>query len=149
MGNIITIKNKKAWHEYFLVEQFTAGIVLVGTEIKSVREGKVNLTDSYCAFTGNELYLLNAHISEYKYGNQFNHIAKRARKLLLNRRELKKILGKTREKGLTIVPIELFINENGFCKVTIAIAKGKKIYDKRESLKTKDNLRQMERHHEE
>ena len=109
----------------------------------------MNLTDSYCAFTGNELYLLNAHISEYKYGNQFNHIAKRASKLLLNRRELKKILGKTSEKGLTIVPIELFINENGFCKVTIAIAKGKKIYDKRESLKTKDNRRQMERHHEE
>ena len=90
MANIITIKNKKAGFEYFLVEQFTAGIILLGTEIKSVREGKVNLTDSYCAFEGDELYLLNAHISEYKFGNQFNHIAKRARKLLLNRRELKK-----------------------------------------------------------
>ena len=89
MANIITIKNKKAGFEYFLIEQFTAGIVLLGTEIKSVRDGKVNLTDSYCAFDGDELYLLNAHISEYKFGNQFNHIAKRARKLLLNRRELK------------------------------------------------------------
>ncbi len=148
MANIITIKNKKAGFEYFLVEQFTAGIVLLGTEIKSVREGKVNLTDSYCAFNGDELYLLNAHISEYKFGNQFNHIAKRARKLLLNRRELKKIIGKTREKGLTIVPVELFINDKGFCKVTISIAKGKKNYDKRETLKTKDNKREMDRRHE-
>jgi SsrA-binding protein len=148
MANILTIKNKKAWHEYFLVEQFTAGIMLLGTEIKSIREGKVNLTDSYCAFEGNELYLLNAHISEYKFGNQFNHIAKRARKLLLNRQELKKIIGKTREKGLTIVPIELFINEKGLCKVTISIAKGKKMYDKRETLKTKDNKREMDRRHE-
>jgi SsrA-binding protein len=149
MSNIITIKNKKAAYEYFLVEQFTAGIVLLGTEIKSVREGKVNLTDSYCAFTGNELYLLNAHISEYKFGNQFNHIAKRARKLLLNRQELKKITGKTREKGLTIVPVELFINDKGFCKVTISIAKGKKNYDKRETIKSKDNKREMDRRHEE
>jgi len=148
MANIITIKNKKVFFEYFVVEQFTAGIMLLGTEIKSVREGKVNLTDSYCAFDRNELYLLNAHISEYKFGNQFNHIAKRARKLLLNRQELKKIIGKTREKGLTIVPIEMFINEKGFCKVTIAVAKGKKMYDKRETLKTKDNKREMDRRHE-
>ena len=122
--------------------------MLLGTEIKSVRDGKVNLTDSYCAFEKDEFFLLNAHISEYKFGNQFNHIAKRARKLLLNRQELKKIIGKTREKGLTIVPIEMFINEKGLCKITISIAKGKKLYDKRETLKTKDNKREMDRRHE-
>jgi SsrA-binding protein len=144
----VRIKNKKAWHEYHLLEQFTAGIVLTGTEIKSIREGKVNLTDSYCTFNGNELFVLNMHIAEYKFGNQFNHEPKRARKLLLNRRELKKIQGKAKDKGVTVVPLELFLNEEGLAKLIIAIARGKKMFDKRESLKSKDQQREMDRRHE-
>lgn len=145
MSNI-SIKNKRAGFEYFLTEEFSAGIVLTGTEIKSVREGKANLTDAYCAFEGNELFVRNMHISEYKYGTYSNHDPKRDRKLLLNRRELRKIISKTREKGLTIVPTLLFINDKGLAKLNIAIAKGKKLYDKRESLKTKDTKREIERH---
>lgn len=147
-GNQISIKNKKAWHEYLLLEEFTAGVVLLGTEIKSIREGKANLTDSYCTFNGDELFVLNLHISEYKYGNQFNHDPKRPRKLLLKRRELKKIQGKARDKGITVVPVELFINEQGLAKLTIYIARGKKTYDKRESLKSKDQKREIERRQE-
>ena len=147
-GNQISIKNKKAWHEYLLLEEFTAGIVLLGTEIKSIREGKANLTDSYCTFNGDELFVLNLHISEYKYGNQFNHDPKRPRKLLLKRGELKKIQGKARDKGITVVPVELFINEQGLAKLTIYIARGKKTYDKRESLKSKDQKREIERRQE-
>ncbi|MFH1120400.1 MAG: SsrA-binding protein SmpB [Bacteroidota bacterium] len=145
----IAIKNKRAGFEYFLTEEFTAGIVLTGTEIKSVREGKANLTDAYCAFEGNELYVKNMHISEYKFGTYSNHEPKRDRKLLLNRRELRKIISRTSEKGLTIIPTLLFINEKGLAKINIAIAKGKKLYDKRETLKTKDTRREIERHREE
>lgn len=142
----ISIKNKKAGFEYYLTEQFTAGLVLTGTEIKSIRESKVNITDSYCAFRGTELFAINLHISEYKFGNQFNHEPKRERKLLLTSRELRKLIIKTKDKGITIVPVELFLNEKGFAKLTIAIARGKKSYDKRETLKEKDNRREMERH---
>ncbi|NVO18425.1 MAG: SsrA-binding protein SmpB [Bacteroidetes bacterium] len=145
----IRIKNKKAWYEYLLLEDFVAGIVLTGTEIKSIREGKVNLTDSYCTFDSNELFVLNMHIAEYKYGNQFNHEPKRPRKLLLKRRELNKIQGKARDKGVTVVPTELYINEEGLAKLNIHIARGKKTYDKRESLKNKDQKREIERRHEE
>jgi len=148
MANGIAIKNKKAGFEYFLTEEFTAGIVLTGTEIKSVREGKANLTDAYCVFEGNELYVRNMHISEYTFGTYSNHEPKRDRKLLLNRRELRKIITRTREKGLTIVPTLLFINEKGLAKLNIAIAKGKKLYDKRETLKSKDTRREIERHRE-
>lgn len=146
MAATITIKNKKAGFEYFLTEEFTAGIMLTGTEIKSIREGKANLTDAYCAFEGGELYVKNMHISEYTFGTYSNHEPKRDRKLLLNRRELRKIQTKTKEKGLTIVPTMLFINEKGIAKLNIAIAKGKKLYDKRETLKTKDTRREIERH---
>ena len=146
--NTISIKNKRAGFEYFLTEEFTAGIVLTGTEIKSVREGKANLTDAFCIFVGEELFVRNMHISEYKFGTYSNHEPKRDRKLLLNRRELRKILGKTQEKGLTIVPTLLFINEKGLAKLKIAIAKGKKLYDKRDSLKSKDTKREIERHKE-
>jgi len=145
----IRIKNKKAWYEYLLMEEFTAGIVLTGTEIKSIRDGKVNLTDSYCTFSGDELFVVNLHIAEYKYGNQFNHEPKRPRKLLLNRRELRKIQGKAKDKGVTVVPVELFINDDGLAKLMIYIARGKKTYDKRETLKNKDQKRQIERRHEE
>ena len=151
MGNAVVqvrIKNKKAWHEYLLQEEFTAGMVLLGTEIKSIREGKVNLTDSYCTFSNDELFVLNMHIAEYKYGNQFNHDPKRPRKLLLKRRELRKIQGKVKDKGVTVVPVELFVNEVGLAKLTIYIARGKKTFDKRESLKNKDQKREMERRQE-
>jgi SsrA-binding protein len=142
----ISIKNKKAGFEYFLLEQFTAGLVLTGTEIKSIREGKVNLTDSYCTFDNGEIFVLNMHISEYKYGNQFNHEPKRPRKLLLTKREMRKLLTKLKDKGITVIPVELFVNDEGFAKLTIAIAKGKKLYDKRETLKSKDQQREIDRH---
>ncbi len=142
----ISIRNKKAGYEYFLLEQFTAGLVLTGTEIKSIREGKANLTDSYCAFDNGEIFVLNMHISEYKYGNQFNHEPKRPRKLLLTKREMRKLITKLKDKGITIIPVELFINEEGYAKLTIAIAKGKKLYDKRETLKSKDQQREIDRH---
>lgn len=144
----IAIKNKRASFEYFLTEEFIAGIILTGTEIKSVREGKANLTDAYCAFEKDELFVKNMHIAEYKYGTYANHEPKRDRKLLLNRRELNKIISKTREKGLTIIPTLLFINEKGLAKIKIAVAKGKKLYDKRETLKTKDTRREIERQRE-
>ncbi|MGE5382382.1 MAG: SsrA-binding protein SmpB [Omnitrophica WOR_2 bacterium] len=146
MSTTIAIRNKKASFEYFLTDEFTAGIILTGTEIKSIREGKANLTDSYCAFEGTELYIKNLHISEYKYGTYSNHEPKRDRKLLLNKRELRKLLTKTKEKGLTIIPTLLFINEDGLAKVNISVAKGKKHYDKRETLKTKDTQREIDRH---
>ena len=133
--NNIKIKNKRASFEYFLVETLTAGIVLTGTEIKSIRGGKASLADSYCSFKGNELFVI---------GNN-NHDPKRDRKLLLNARELRKLKNKVQEKGFTIVPVTLFINENGLAKLDIALARGKHYYDKRESLKTKDSKRELER----
>lgn len=145
MANTISIKNKKALFEYFLVEIITAGIQLTGTEIKSIRDGKANLTDAYCDFKGNELFVKNMHIAEYRYGTHYNHEPKRERKLLLNKRELKKLFTKVQEKGFTIIPVELFINETGLAKLKISLAKGKKLYDKRETLKTKDTKREMER----
>lgn len=148
MEKTIQIKNKRATFEYFLLQEFTAGIQLTGTEIKSIREGKASLADAYCTFTGEELYVRNMHIAEYVLGTHYNHDPKRDRKLLLNRRELKKLLVKVKERGLTIIPTLLFINENGLAKLNIALAKGKHSYDKRESLKQKDIKKQMERHHE-
>ncbi len=144
----ISIKNKKAGFEYFLTEEFTAGIVLRGTEIKSIREGKANLTDSYCMFHNEELFVCNMHIAEYRFGNYYNHDPKSERKLLLQKRELRKIRNKSKDKGVTVIPIELFLNEKGLAKLKIAIARGKKLYDKRESIKEKDNRRQMDRHAE-
>ncbi len=145
MANQINIKNKKAWFEFFLLENFTAGIQLTGTEIKSLREGKANLADAYCLFVGEELFVKSMHIAEYTFGTYNNHEPKRDRKLLLNKRELRKLLNKTKEKGLTIIPTLLFINEKGLAKLDISIAKGKKLYDKRETLKTKDTQREMDR----
>lgn len=139
------IKNKKAAFEYFLLDTFVSGIQLCGSEIKSIREGKVIITDSFCSFTGGELFLVNSYINEYKFSNQFNHEPKRPRKLLLKKRELKKIKTKIEEKGLTIVPVNMFISKEGFCKVTISIAKGKKLYDKRLSIKDKDAKRDLDR----
>ena len=148
MASKINIKNKKAGFEYFLLETYTAGLQLMGTEIKSIRAGKANITDAYCIFTNNELFIKNMHISEYEYGTHYNHEPKRDRKLLLSKRELKKLNNKLKDQGLTIVPILLFINEKGFAKLEIALAKGKKLYDKRETLKEKDTQREMDRHNE-
>ena len=136
--NIIEIRNKRAEYEYFLMDTYTAGLVLTGTEIKSIRDGKVNLSDSFCSFRGNELYVNEMHISEYRFGSYLNHPAKRERKLLLNKRELLKLLNKSKERGYTIIPVMLFVNPAGLAKLTISLAKGKKFFDKRETLKEKD-----------
>ena len=141
----INIKNRKASFEYQFIDTFVAGIMLVGTEIKSIRNNKANISDAHCVFNGNELFVKNLHIAEYSNGGQNNHEPKRERKLLLNKQELKKMLGKVKEKGNSIIPIRLFINEKGKAKLEIALAKGKKVYDKRESIKEKDQKRDLER----
>ncbi len=145
MEKTISIKNKRAAFEYFLLQEFTAGIQLTGTEIKSIREGKASIADAYCSFRGNELFVINMHIAEYSLGNIYNHEPKRERKLLLTRRELHKLLVKVKERGLTIVTTHLFINEKGLAKLTIALARGKHSYDKRETLKQKDMKREIDR----
>lgn len=141
----ISIKNKKAFFDYEIIENFYAGIQLSGTEIKSIRGGKAGLVDSFCSFTRNELYVRNMHISEYELGTCNNHIAKRDRKLLLQKKELIKIQKKAKEGGITIVPLKLFINDRGLAKLEISLAKGKKTFDKRETLKLKDHTREMDR----
>jgi len=141
----INIKNKRASFDYEFLETLTAGIVLTGTEIKSIREGKAALADAYCYFVGNELFVKNMHIAEYWWGNFSNHDPRRDRKLLLNRKELNKLLRKYKEKGLTIVATRLFLEENGYAKLEIALARGRKAYDKRENIKEKDIRRDMER----
>ena len=146
MSNQVKIRNKRASWEYFLIEKFIAGIVLTGTEIKSLRDGKANLAESYCYFEGGELFVRGMHISEYSYGTYNNHLAKRDRKLLLTARELKKLNTKVKEKSMTIVPVLLFINEKGLAKLEIALAKGKHYFDKRENLKEKDHKREIDRH---
>lgn len=143
--NQIEIRNKRATFEYFLLDQYTAGLVLTGTEIKSIRDGKANLADAYCVFIGNELFVREMHISEYRFGSYLNHPAKRDRKLLLNRKELRKLQNKLKERGLTIVPVMLFVNPKGLAKLQISLARGKKFYDKRDSIKEKDSRRDMER----
>ncbi|MEI6048029.1 MAG: SsrA-binding protein SmpB [Bacteroidota bacterium] len=143
-GNIV-IKNKKASHDYEFLEKFIAGIKLTGTEIKSIRLGKATIADSYCLFENGELFLRGMHISEYWWGNLNNHDPIRDRKLLLTARELRKIERKVKETGLTIIVIKVFINDRGLAKAEIAISKGKKEYDKRETLKRKDATREMDR----
>lgn len=145
MSEKINIKNRKASYEYQFIDKYVAGIMLLGTEIKSIRNNQANLSDAHCVFVDNELFVRNLHIAEYSNGGINNHEPKRNRKLLLNRQELNKMLGKVKEKGNTIVPIRLFINEKGKAKLEIALAKGKKIYDKRESIKAKDLKRDMDR----
>jgi len=145
MSSKVNIKNRKASYEYQFIDTFVAGIMLVGTEIKSIRNNKANISDAHCVFNGNELFVKNLHIAEYSNGGQNNHEPKRERKLLLNKQELKKMLGKVKEKGNSIIPIRLFINEKGKAKLEIALAKGKKVYDKRESIKEKDQKRALER----
>jgi len=144
MSSILKIKNRKASYEYKLINKYVAGIMLVGTEIKSIRNNQANISDSYCLFIKDDLYVKNLHIAEYQNAGNNNHDTKRNRKLLLNRHELNKIKSKTNEKGMSIIPTLLFINDTGKAKLEIAIAKGKKNYDKRNSLKEKDQKRQVD-----
>lgn len=138
MSKNIDIANRRASFEFFFLENYTAGIVLTGTEIKSIREGKVNLTDAYCIFQDGELFVHHLHISPYEKGTYANHNPTRDRKLLLQKRQLKKLATKLKDQGLTIVPTRLYVNEQGLAKIDIALAKGKKLYDKRESIKERD-----------
>ena len=145
MSSKVEIKNKKAKFEFEFVETFTAGIQLFGTEIKSIRNNKASITEAYAVMVKNELFIRNMYIADYENGGHFNHESKRDRKLLLNKLELSKINKKIKNKGLTIIPTRLFISSNGWAKMNIAVAKGKKIYDKREDLKTKDIKREIDR----
>ena len=142
----IDIKNKKARFKYELLEEYTAGIVLTGTEIKSIRNSKASITESFCEFNENEeLFAVNMYIEEYAFGSRFNHQPRGSRKLLLNKKELKKLNKEIKKSGLTIVPLKLYINDKGFAKMLIALARGKKLYDKRETIKDRDNKRNLDR----
>ncbi|MFX0556849.1 SsrA-binding protein SmpB [Maribacter sp. CXY002] len=142
----INIKNKRARFEYELLDKFTAGIVLAGTEIKSIRYGKASISESFCEFNEKgELFVINMQIDEYSHASHFNHKPKAERKLLLNKRELKKLQKEVKASGLTIVPLTLFLNDRGLAKMQIALAKGKKLYDKRETMKDRDNKRNLDR----
>ena len=143
--NIMEIKNKKASFLYFLMQEYTAGIVLCGSEIKSIRAGKANLSDAWCSFINSELWVNQMHIAEYRFASYGKFNAKRDRKLLLQKKELRKLEAKSKEKGYTIVPVMLFIDERGYAKLQIALARGKHSYDKRESIKDKDVKRDVER----
>ncbi len=141
----VEIKNRRASFEYAFLDTFTAGLVLTGTEIKSIRQGKANLTDAYCLFFQNELFVRNMHISMYEEGTHFNHDPLRDRKLLLSKRELGKLQKELKNVGLTIIPTVLFISDKGYAKLNIALAKGKKTFDKRDDIKEKDIKRDMDR----
>jgi SsrA-binding protein len=141
----LEIVNRKAKYQYHFVSTYEAGIVLNGTEIKSIRQGDVNLNDAYCTFKKGELYIQSLYIKEYKFATYFNHEARRIRKLLLKKAELKKLEKRVKERGFTIVPYRLFISERGFAKLEIALAEGKKSFDKRNSIKEKDQKRDLAR----
>lgn len=140
------IKNRAAYFEYFIDDKYTAGISLTGTEVKSLRAGKASFNDSYCIIDHGEVFIKSLHISEYSHGTVNNHNPIRDRKLLLNRREIKKLEGKIKEKGFTIIPLRLFFNENNLIKVEIGLGKGKKLHDKRESIKQRDTDRELKRY---
>ena len=141
----VNIKNRKATFDYEIIETFTAGIVLTGTEIKSLRQGKAGLTDTYCLKQNNELWVKNMYIAEYSYGTYNNHATHRDRKLLLNRKELTKLFKNLEQPGYSVVPLRVFINERGLAKMVIAIAKGKKAYDKRQAIKEREDKRNIDR----
>lgn len=141
----INIKNRRATFDYDFIDQYTAGIVLTGTEIKSIRLGKASLVDTFCYFSRNELWVKNMNVSEYFYGSYNNHASRRDRKLLLQKKELMKLQRQVKESGFTIVPVRLYINNRGLAKLVIALAKGKKLYDKREAIKERDDKRYMDR----
>ena len=142
----INIKNKKARFEYEILDKFMAGIVLGGTEIKSIRESKASISESFCEFNDRgELFIINMQIDEYSHASHYNHKPKAERKLLLNKQELKKLYKEVNTSGLTIIPLNLFLNDRGLAKLNIALAKGKKLYDKRETMKDRDNKRDLDR----
>lgn len=142
----INIKNKRARFDYELLDKYTAGIVLSGTEIKSIRESKASISESFCEFNERgELFIVNMQVDEYSHGSHYNHKPKAERKLLLNKRELKKLEKEVRNSGLTIIPINLFLNDRGLAKLNISLAKGKKLYDKRDTIKDRDNKRNLDR----
>ena len=145
MLKTVNILNKRARFDYEVLETYTAGMVLTGTEIKSIRMGKAQITESFCEFSNGELFAINTSIEEYAFGNQFNHLARSERKLLLNKRELKSLSRSVETKGLTLIPLKLFTNEKGIAKLDIGLCKGKKTYDKRESLKEQDTKRDLDR----
>ena len=146
MNKSVNILNKKAKFEYQLLDQYNAGIVLTGTEIKSIRLNKASISESFCEFNDNqELFIINMFIDEYEFGNHYNHKTKSQRKLLLNKKELRKLNKDVKNSGLTIVPLKVFINEKGFAKVLISLAKGKKTYDKRQVIKDRENKIQLDR----
>lgn len=145
MQKKINILNKRAKFDYEIIDRYTAGIVLTGTEIKSIRLGKANIAEGFCEFSGHELFAINTQIEEYTHSKHFNHKAKTERKLLLNKKELKSLLKSVQNKGLTIVPLRLFLNEKGLAKLDIALCRGKKNYDKRETMKDRDNKRDLDR----
>ena len=145
LSNNIHIENRRAKFDYQFLEKFVAGMILTGTEIKSIREGKAGLSDSYCYFKNSDLFIKNMHISEYSKGTHFNHDPLRERKLLLNKAEISKLEKKLKDQGLTIIPVKLFISQSGYAKLEIALAKGKKEFDKRESIKKRDTEREINR----
>ena len=146
MKKTVSIKNKRARFEFEILDQYIAGIVLTGTEIKSIRNNKASIVESFCEFNENEeLFAVNMYIEEYAFGSQFNHRPRGSRKLLLNKKELKKLNKEIKKSGLTIVPLKLYINDKGFAKMLIALARGKKLYDKRETIKDRDNKRNLDR----
>lgn len=140
------IRNRSAYHEYFIEDKYDAGLVLTGTEVKSLRDGRASFNDSYCYFHRGELWIKSLHIAEYSHGTVYNHDPVRERKLLLQRRELKKLETKMKEKGYTIVPLRIFFNGKGLAKLEIGLGKGKKLYDKRETIKQRDTEREMKRY---
>jgi SsrA-binding protein len=141
----MSISNRSAYHDYFIEDTYTAGMVLLGTEVKSVRDGKVSFNDSYCLFHKGELWIRSLFIAEYTHGTDNNHIATRERKLLLNKREMEKIQAKMKEKGYTLIPLKIFFNDKSLAKMEIGLGKGKKLHDKRDTLKAKDSQREMQR----
>jgi len=144
-GRKVIARNRRASHDYFLDERIEAGLVLQGTEVKSLREGRANINEAYATEQGGELYLVNAHIPEYRAGNIFNHDPRRPRKLLLHKREMDKLIGAMRRAGETVIPVSLYFNPRGIAKVELAIARGKKAYDKRHAIKERDWRREKER----
>jgi SsrA-binding protein len=141
----VVATNRKAFHDYFIEERYEAGMMLHGTEVKSLREGRVNLQDSYASVRGSEVFLHQCHISPYSHGNIMNHDPIRVRKLLLHKREIHKLLGKTQQKGLTLVPLRIYFTKRGYAKVELGLAKGKKLYDRREAIKSREAGREVER----
>ena len=141
----VEITNRKASHEYSFVNEFDAGIMLTGTEVKSIRNGNANLSDAYCVVEKGELWILNLYIAEYEYGTSENHMPRRQRKLLLRKPELRKLDRGIREKGTTIIPYKIFLSDRGFVKITVCLARGKKSFDKRETIKDRENKRELDR----